>query len=127
MIRKKGIVQSGRVSFTREIFVLWYAVKDNRTPVYAKLLALAAIIYLVSPIDFIPDFIPVAGYLDDLVIVPVLLHVAFSMLPGEVKAAALSEVKKHIIFLRIVLVICIVILMTIMAVIFFTVKQLFHF
>jgi len=54
----------------RETHVLYLAVKDPRTPWYAKAVAGAVVAYALSPIDLIPDFIPVIGYLDDLIVVP---------------------------------------------------------
>jgi len=68
--------------------MLYFSFRDPKTPWYSKLGALGAIFYLLSPIDIIPDFIPVVGYLDDLVIVPVLLSVASTLLPAEVKLRA---------------------------------------
>jgi uncharacterized membrane protein YkvA (DUF1232 family) len=68
----------------KELIVLYYALKDGRTSWPPKLITLVAIIYLISPIDIIPDFIPVVGYLDDLVIVPILLNLAIRLLPGVV-------------------------------------------
>ena len=74
---QRRIFRKGKISFIQEIFVLYFGIRDPRTPFHAKLIAWAALAYLLSPIDLIPDFIPVAGYLDDLVIVPLLLHAAF--------------------------------------------------
>ena len=54
----------------RDVVALWLAARDPRVPWYAKLLAGAVAAYALSPIDLIPDFIPVLGYLDDLLIVP---------------------------------------------------------
>jgi uncharacterized membrane protein YkvA (DUF1232 family) len=54
----------------RDVHALWLAARDPRTPWYAKLLALVVAAYALSPVDLIPDFIPVLGYLDDLVLVP---------------------------------------------------------
>lgn len=54
----------------RDALALWIAARDPRTPLHAKALALAVAAYAFSPIDLIPDFIPVIGYLDDLIIVP---------------------------------------------------------
>ena len=54
----------------RDVIALWIAARDPRVPWYAKALAMAIAAYALSPIDLIPDFIPVLGYLDDLVIVP---------------------------------------------------------
>ena len=52
------------------MIAVWIAARDPRTPWYAKLLAMAVAAYALSPIDLIPDFIPVLGYLDDPVILP---------------------------------------------------------
>ncbi len=57
---------------------------DSRTPRVAKILLWIAIGYALSPVDLIPDFIPVIGYLDDLVIVPVLLYIAMKSVPKDV-------------------------------------------
>ena len=54
----------------REVFALYFAVRDPRVPWYAKALAACVVGYAASPIDLIPDFIPVLGYLDDLVLIP---------------------------------------------------------
>lgn len=69
----------------KEILILYYAFRDQRTPAIAKLPAVVSIIYLVSPFDLIPDFIPFVGYLDDIVIVPLLLNLAIRLLPAKVK------------------------------------------
>lgn len=55
----------------RETYVLSLACRDRRTPWYVKILAGGGVAYAVSPIDLIPDFIPVIGYLDDVIIVPI--------------------------------------------------------
>jgi uncharacterized membrane protein YkvA (DUF1232 family) len=67
-----------------ETYALYLAYRDPRTPWYAKLLAAGVIAYAVSPIDLIPDFIPVLGILDDLVIVPLGAALAIKMVPKEV-------------------------------------------
>ncbi|PWT72492.1 MAG: hypothetical protein C5B59_15595 [Bacteroidetes bacterium] len=68
----------------QQILILYYGLKDSRSPYFSKIPAIAALVYLFSPIDLIPDFIPFAGYLDDLVIVPLLLQVSLRLLPPEV-------------------------------------------
>src|SRR5712664_291642 len=88
-------------SFLQEIFVLFFAIRDLRTPLYAKLTAFFALLYLVSPLDFIPDFIPVAGYLDDLVIVPLLLHISFRLLPAPVREESWIKAGKQAARIRI--------------------------
>jgi uncharacterized membrane protein YkvA (DUF1232 family) len=69
-----------------ETYALYLACRDPRTPWYAKLLAGVVVAYAVSPIDLIPDFIPVLGILDDLVIVPLGAALAIRMIPRQVMA-----------------------------------------
>lgn len=68
----------------RNLFVLYLAYKDHRVPWYAKLLALCVVAYAFSPVDLIPDFIPILGYLDDLIIVPLGITLALKLIPQEV-------------------------------------------
>jgi uncharacterized membrane protein YkvA (DUF1232 family) len=70
----------------REAHAVYLASKDPRVPWYAKALAVCVLAYLFSPIDLIPDFIPVIGYLDDLVIVPAGLVLVIKLIPAEVMA-----------------------------------------
>jgi len=67
-----------------DIPAVFLALKDKKTPWYAKLFALLTVVYALSPIDFIPDFIPVFGYLDDLIILPVFVALTVKMIPGDV-------------------------------------------
>jgi uncharacterized membrane protein YkvA (DUF1232 family) len=75
----------------REVLTLYFAVRDPRTPLTAKLVAGLVVAYALSPIDLIPDFIPVLGYLDDLVLVPLGIALALRMVPPAVLAAARTE------------------------------------
>ena len=68
-------------SIKRDVLALWIAARDPRTPIAAKLVAGAVAAYALSPIDLIPDFIPVLGYLDDLLIVPCGILLAIRMIP----------------------------------------------
>ena len=68
----------------RETYVLLLACRDERTPWYAKLTAAAVVAYAFSPIDLIPDFIPVLGLLDDLLLIPLGVVLVRSMVPAEV-------------------------------------------
>lgn len=70
----------------RDVFALWIAARDPRTPVSAKVVAGAVAAYALSPIDLIPDFIPVLGYLDDLLIVPLGIIVAVRLIPASLMA-----------------------------------------
>lgn len=68
----------------RDVMALWLAARDPRVPLAAKLLAGLVAAYALSPIDLIPDFIPVLGYLDDLLIVPAGIWLAVRMIPAAV-------------------------------------------
>ena len=75
-------------SLKAELIALYLASRDPRTPLVAKLLVIAVICYAVSPIDLIPDFIPVLGLLDDLVLVPAGIALALKLIPAPVIADA---------------------------------------
>ena len=73
-------------SVKRDILALYLASRDPRVPWHAKALAALVAAYALSPIDLIPDFIPVLGYLDDLVVLPLGIKVAIRMIPDDVMA-----------------------------------------
>ena len=68
----------------KDVLVVWLVAKDQRTPVWIKILALIVAAYALSPIDLIPDFIPVLGYLDDIIIVPLGLLLVIKLTPQEI-------------------------------------------
>jgi uncharacterized membrane protein YkvA (DUF1232 family) len=70
----------------RNSHAIYFAARDPRTPWYARGLAAAVAAYALSPIDLIPDFIPVIGYVDDLIIVPLGLWLVISLVPDELMA-----------------------------------------
>jgi uncharacterized membrane protein YkvA (DUF1232 family) len=70
----------------RDAHALYLAAKDPRVSWYAKALAIAVATYALSPIDLIPDFVPVLGYLDDLIIVPAGIALAIRLIPPEIMA-----------------------------------------
>jgi uncharacterized membrane protein YkvA (DUF1232 family) len=72
------------LKFRRELAILWRAFMAPETPIYLKALMLLVPGYLISPIDLIPDFIPVLGWVDDLIIVPLLVSWIVRLLPQEV-------------------------------------------
>ena len=68
----------------REALVLWFASRDPRAPWYVKWLAVFIVAYALSPIDLIPDFIPIVGYLDDIILLPSAIWLVLKLMPREV-------------------------------------------
>jgi uncharacterized membrane protein YkvA (DUF1232 family) len=77
----------------RDVLALYLAGRDPRVPWYAKALAAATAAYALSPIDLISDFIPVIGYLDDLVIVPVVIILVIRLIPADLMEGLRREAK----------------------------------
>ncbi len=75
-------ITAGRLK--AETFALYLAARDPRTSWYARLLVAAVVAYALSPIDLIPDFFPVVGYLDDLIVVPIGIALAIKLIPEAV-------------------------------------------
>jgi len=73
-------------SIKRDVHALYLCARDPRVPWYAKAVALAVAAYALSPIDLIPDFVPVLGYLDDLILVPLGILLAVRLIPPAVLA-----------------------------------------
>ena len=69
-----------------ETYALYLAARDPQTPWYAKLLVAGIVTYALSPIDLIPDFVPVLGYLDDLILIPLGIALAIRLIPQPVLA-----------------------------------------
>jgi uncharacterized membrane protein YkvA (DUF1232 family) len=67
-----------------DVFTLYFAYRNPGTPVYAKLWAAIVVAYALSPIDLIPDFIPILGYLDDLILIPLGIAIAVRLIPKQV-------------------------------------------
>jgi uncharacterized membrane protein YkvA (DUF1232 family) len=77
-----------------ELYALYLAYRDPRVPWYARLFAAGVLAYAISPIDLIPDFIPVLGYLDDLILVPLGIMLALRMIPPEVMTECRERAKE---------------------------------
>jgi uncharacterized membrane protein YkvA (DUF1232 family) len=87
IVQKMNLLEQSRNyvrRFSKEVAFYKRVLKHPRTPRVSKFFLGAAIAYAVSPIDLIPDFIPVIGYLDDLIIVPILIWVAIRFIPKNV-------------------------------------------
>ena len=78
-------------SIKRDIFILVEAYKHPNTPLYVKMLALIIVAYAFSPIDLIPDFIPILGYLDDIILIPLGIMLVLKLIPKDV----LQECRIH--------------------------------
>jgi uncharacterized membrane protein YkvA (DUF1232 family) len=78
----------------RDAVTLWFAGKNPRTPWYAKALGMFVVAYALSPIDLIPDFIPVLGYVDDVLLLPVLIWLTIKLLPSEVLAECRAQAEE---------------------------------
>jgi len=110
-----------------QLLTLYYGMIDQRTPFFAKLPALAALVYIVSPVDFIPDFIPFAGYIDDLLIAPLLLNLSIKMLPSQVLATSQVKAKRKNIKLVIAIIASSILVLLVIAMLFFALKKVFWY
>lgn len=79
----------------RDVITIYFALKHPQTPFYAKLVAALIVGYALSQIDVIPDFIPVLGYLDEVIILPLGIALAIRLIPANVLAACREEVKNN--------------------------------
>ncbi|MDP9040794.1 MAG: YkvA family protein [Bacteroidota bacterium] len=107
----------------KEILILYYAFRDQRTPAIAKLPAIVSVIYLVSPFDLIPDFIPFFGYLDDIVVVPLLLNLAIRLLPATVREESILKASTHQKKFKILLFILLILVIALLVGIFFLIRD----
>lgn len=80
----------------RDVVVLWLAARDPRVPWHAKALGAIVAAYALSPIDLIPDFIPVLGYLDDLILVPLGTIAALKLIPPGIRAELRTRAAERI-------------------------------
>lgn len=76
------------------IAALFLALKNKKTPWYAKIMAGITVGYALSPIDLIPDFIPILGYLDDIIILPIFIFISIKLIPKDIMEQSLQEASK---------------------------------
>ena len=94
-----GLIATSRAwanRLKREALTLWFAKAHPATPWYAKVLGGVVLAYALSPIDLIPDFIPVLGYLDDVILLPILIWFAVRLVPHEVLIHARLQAEQWI-------------------------------
>ncbi|SMC93223.1 YkvA family protein [Sporomusa malonica] len=78
-----------------DVIAMYFALKHPQTPLYAKIFAAIIVGYALSPIDLIPDFIPVLGYLDEVILLPLGIALAIRLMPTSVLDACREEAKKN--------------------------------
>jgi uncharacterized membrane protein YkvA (DUF1232 family) len=78
----------------RELKVYKNVLKDPKTPIAGKIFLGLAVAYAISPIDIIPDFIPVIGYLDDIIILPLLIFIGLKLIPKEIVEKHRKKIEK---------------------------------
>lgn len=90
----RGLRQKAR-AIKRDAYTLYFACGDPRTPWYLKLFAGGIVAYALSPIDLIPDFIPVLGYLDDVILLPLAIVLAVKLIPEPVLIECRAKAQVH--------------------------------
>lgn len=78
-----------------EVIAMYFVMKHPETPVYAKVLAAIIIGYALSPIDFIPDFVPILGYVDDVILLPLGIAFVIKLIPANILEACREEAKTN--------------------------------
>jgi uncharacterized membrane protein YkvA (DUF1232 family) len=112
----------------KEITALYYAYKNPRLGILPKLLIILTLGYALSPIDLIPDFIPIIGYLDDLIIVPALIALSLKLIPKEIIEEARIKAEQKPLSLKkkpLVAVLFILIWVLVLGVVVFNIVKLF--
>ena len=79
-----------------QTYTLYYAYKDPMTPWYAKVWGAVVVSYAFSPIDLIPDFVPIVGYLDDLILIPLGIALAVKLIPREIMIKCRQQAQERI-------------------------------
>lgn len=87
-------IQGWAKELKRNVLVLWFALKNPQTPLLAKGVVFITVAYALSPIDLIPDFIPILGYLDDLILIPILVWITLKLVPDEVMAQSRKQAQE---------------------------------
>ena len=83
-------------SLKREVVAVYLALRDPRTPWYARVVSAVVVAYAFSPIDLIPDFIPVLGFLDDAILLPIGVWLTLRLIPAEVMRQARARADQQL-------------------------------
>ncbi|MCR4422528.1 MAG: YkvA family protein [Exilispira sp.] len=114
-------------SIKNEIKTLYFAYKNPKTPILPKFIIILTIGYALSPIDLIPDFIPILGYLDDLIILPALIMLSIKLIPKNIIEISRKEAETENINLKKNWVFAILFIIIWILIIFFIVKGILKF
>lgn len=87
-------IKSLALALKQDVVMLWFAIKNPGTPLAPKLISGLALAYALSPIDLIPDFIPILGYMDELIILPALIWLAIKFIPAEIIKQSREDAQK---------------------------------
>ncbi|MDA3886810.1 MAG: DUF1232 domain-containing protein [Candidatus Delongbacteria bacterium] len=87
-------------SLKKEITIIYYAYQNPKTALLPKIIIFIALGYALSPIDLIPDFIPILGYLDDIIIIPTLIALSIKLIPIDILDESRKKAETHPIKLR---------------------------
>jgi uncharacterized membrane protein YkvA (DUF1232 family) len=89
-----GRLRTWARAIKNDVLALWFCCRHPRTPLLAKLLAIAIAAYALSPIDLIPDFIPVLGYLDELILLPGAIFLVLKLIPADVLTECREQARR---------------------------------
>lgn len=78
------IIKGWAKKLKHDVLVLWFALKNPQTPLLSKVVGFFTVAYALSPIDLIPDFVPILGYLDDIILIPILVWITLKLIPESV-------------------------------------------
>ncbi|VDN49153.1 conserved membrane protein of unknown function [Petrocella atlantisensis] len=92
--KEMNLLESAK-KLKKEIGTLYYSYRDERTPLFAKVFSIFVVSYALSPIDLIPDFIPILGYLDDIILLPIGIYFALKMIPDVVIVDSRDRAEKE--------------------------------
>ncbi len=90
-------IQQYIAQLKQDVLVLWFAVRSPNTPTIPKVFAFLAVAYAFSPIDLIPDFIPILGYVDDVILIPIMVFLILKIIPNSVLQTARVEANEWLI------------------------------